>query len=212
MNLTMVTGPPAEPITLSDAKNFLRVDSTQDDTLIPSIITAARMVCETVCNRTFVQTTWMQSQDRFPYAIPINYFPFYTLERMPNQLWGRITLPQPPIQSVTSIVYIDPNGDQQTLDPSLYQVEVPGNGVGTITPAYGTIFPATRLQLDAVQVTFVSGYDNTGTLTPECAKMAIRMMINHLYNNRTPVRDVAMVEVPWTVRALLAPLQWGCYA
>lgn len=49
----MLTPPTVEPVTLSDAKAYLRVDFTDDDTLISDIISRARALCETVTARAF---------------------------------------------------------------------------------------------------------------------------------------------------------------
>ena len=40
--LTVVTAPSATPITLAEAKTFLRIDTSDDDTLINTLIGAAR--------------------------------------------------------------------------------------------------------------------------------------------------------------------------
>lgn len=56
MNTTRtITG--SEPITLAEAKLFLKVDFTTDDTLITSLITAARAQAEEFSNRAFVAQT-----------------------------------------------------------------------------------------------------------------------------------------------------------
>ena len=43
-----------EPVTLSEAKNFCKIDITDDDTLITSLITAARKMCESFTGIGFV--------------------------------------------------------------------------------------------------------------------------------------------------------------
>ena len=49
----VLTPPSIEPITLTQVKAYLRVDFTDDDTLISDIITRARSLCETVTGRAF---------------------------------------------------------------------------------------------------------------------------------------------------------------
>ncbi|MCR4443215.1 MAG: head-tail connector protein [Peptococcaceae bacterium] len=45
MNLILIEGPPAEPVSLEEAKLHLRVDGNEEDTLISALITAAREFC-----------------------------------------------------------------------------------------------------------------------------------------------------------------------
>ena len=51
------TQPSAEPISLAQAKKFLRVFNTDDDDLISGLITAAREEVENFTNRSFGRTT-----------------------------------------------------------------------------------------------------------------------------------------------------------
>ena len=46
MAYSVVTPAASEPITLTEAKNFLRVDGSDDDALITALISAAREMCE----------------------------------------------------------------------------------------------------------------------------------------------------------------------
>lgn len=49
------SGAPTEPVTLAEAKNFCKIDVTEDDTLITALITAARQMCEAFSNIGFVE-------------------------------------------------------------------------------------------------------------------------------------------------------------
>ena len=46
-----------EPVTLQEAKDWCRIDVTDDDTLITSLITAARIICENYANLSFIERT-----------------------------------------------------------------------------------------------------------------------------------------------------------
>ena len=48
------SGEPTEPVTLEEAKNFCKIDVDDDDTLITSLITAARRMCEDYTNIGFI--------------------------------------------------------------------------------------------------------------------------------------------------------------
>ena len=54
MPLQLVTPPAEEPVSLAEARLHLRVDFTDDDALITSLIAAARQAAETLTGRQFV--------------------------------------------------------------------------------------------------------------------------------------------------------------
>ena len=56
------TEPTHEPVTVNEAKNYLKVDETTDDALIAQIIKTARKMIETHASLTFHQRTVTQKQ------------------------------------------------------------------------------------------------------------------------------------------------------
>lgn len=68
MTWAVATPPAAEPVTLAEARVQLRSDDgvTADDTLINSLIVAARRHIEQVCERALMPQTWRVSFDQFP--------------------------------------------------------------------------------------------------------------------------------------------------
>jgi uncharacterized phiE125 gp8 family phage protein len=58
MSLRLITPPASEPVTREQAKNHLRVDINDDDTLIDSLITVARQRAEEFTRRAFLTQTW----------------------------------------------------------------------------------------------------------------------------------------------------------
>lgn len=122
-----------------------------------------------------------------------------------------IELVLPPIRSIESIVYLDPDGAQQTLDPSDYRVTGLGGWLTEITPAAGRTWPSTQCVREAVTVTFVSGYGDDADDVPPQLRQAIRFLIGHWYENRSAVERSTFVtsfaEVPLTVQELLRPFR-----
>lgn len=118
--------PAVEPVSLSKAKNFLRLDDdfTNDDDLITTLIVAAREAVEAFTGLSLVQKGYRQSLDSFPYftdtvmsqmAYPPSY---YSLPRYSTTLWNysqMIKLYAPPLVSVERISYLSA-GDQQWHD------------------------------------------------------------------------------------------------
>ena len=85
----------------------------------------------------------------------------------------------PPLNSVTSITYVDTDGTTQTLAANQYQVDavsIPAR----IVPAYAVVWPVTREQLNAVTIRFAAGY----TTVPACIKNWMLMRIKTLWDGR----------------------------
>lgn len=202
IGLTIVTQPASEPVSLSEARLHCKVDIDDDNLLIGSLVRAARRYVERTGARQLVTATWMLTQDRFPRysssAVWQQYSDGLWDQRIPQtELSGRwwpdkaaIRLPKPPLQSITSITYIDGTGTQQTLSPTLYLVDT-NTEPGRITPSYGNIWPIIRQQIASVQVTYVCGY-GTAAQVPDTFKEAIKLLVNHWYVNR----EASMYPLP----------------
>jgi uncharacterized phiE125 gp8 family phage protein len=202
-NLALVLGPTLDPVTLAEAKAHLRVEIADDDALISGYISAARETCETETRRAFLTQTW---DAKFHRAWPV-YFDRASLLWRPG-----IRLPRPPLQSVTSINYVDSAGASQLLASSQYQVtSLHGDSKeGLVVPAYGVTWPTVRDVPEAVTVRFVSGYGGL-ELVPNRIRQAMLLLIGHWYENREDVViGTIATQVPMSVQSLLFPLRvWG---
>lgn len=209
MGITVITGPSEEPVSLTMAKGFLRIDvsDTTEDQILNVIIKAARRLGELHCKRAFITTTLEQTLDGFPFNRHCLSRNYQSLERLP-QSNAIIQLEKPPLVSVTSITYVDSNGDVSVLDDNQYHVS-PGSP-GRIEPAYGLSWPQARCQMDSVKIRYVAGFGNASAV-PEDAVACLCMVISHLYNHREIVSDINYTEVPVTMKALLSSLDWGFY-
>ena len=197
MQLICTSQPSTEPITLAQAKAHLRQDGTDDDALITNLIIAARTHAETVCRRAFVTQTWKLVLDLFPTpAMNISsanwYGPQWGIGPGPlsvtapaGQTGYEIYLPLPSLQTVGSINYIDQNGVQQTLDPTLYKVGTVSEP-GRLTPAYAQTWPATRNEASAVEITYTCGY-GAAAAVPAGIQSWMLLRLGALYENREEV-------------------------
>ena len=141
--------PQAEPVSLAEAKTWCRVDAddvTQDPN-ISGLITAARQYVEAITKFQLVTATWKLSLDSF-------YDPEYSSDTYNG--WT-LRLPKPPLVSVSSLTYVDTGGTTQTIAAANYVVDT-NTKPGRVTPSYTTTWPAARNVLNAVNVTYISGY------------------------------------------------------
>lgn len=190
-SVSVVTAPAFEPVTLTQAKAHLRVDSNDENDLIELLIAAATKDVEAFLRRSLVERTLRLTLDRFPCS---------SLEP--------IELPQPPALSVTSIQYVDTAGTTQTWSSAQYQVDIRSEPA-RILPAYGYYYPSTRNQLAAVTIIWQAGY---ATLSPESDSIeqhfqqAILLTVADLFQNRESAAIGQTVnEIPTSARRLLWP-------
>lgn len=211
--LTLSVPPDKEPLSLDDAKQHLRVDSdmVDDDSLISSLITAARQWVEEITGHSVPQQTWQLALPGFPGATGVLGVPVYGVD--PLMLPGTpvsgsvayryaLHLGRGPVQSITSVQYLDATGALVTLDPAGYVLSA-DNWDATITPAPGSIWPVSIVHPEGVVIKYVAGY----ATVPAPILAAMKILIGTWYENREAVTLVRFTadEVPFTVTALLSP-------
>jgi uncharacterized phiE125 gp8 family phage protein len=176
------TAPVLEPITLADLKLDLGATGSALDTPLTNNILSARKSVEGYLRRQLMTATWTGYLDRFPSG-------------------DTIYVPLPPLQSITSIYYIDSDGDSQLWDAGSYAVDI-ASGPGRITLAYGESWPDTREQANAVTIVFVAGFGATAASVPEDITHALRLQVER---DSMPVSEYREHTLNRSIQALLAP-------
>jgi uncharacterized phiE125 gp8 family phage protein len=190
MGLVLITPPDSDPISLTEAKEHLRVDFDDEDSSIAAMIKAATLAIQNRCDRTLMPTTWDLVLDAWPTC------PEY------------IRLPRPPLISVESVNYVDPDGMEVELDQSEYEVDT-SSLHGWVVPVSTSGWPSIKETINAVRVRFVAGYALTDDSPPEVGvpepiRMAIKLMLSDFYEQRgSVVVGTSVSSIPNAVRALL---------
>lgn len=176
-----VTAQPAsEPVTPTEAKAFLRVDGTDEEALITSLITVARQVCEADAGLSFIAQTRTVKLDRF---------------------CGDIILPYGPVTAVTSVAYVDGDDANHTLDSGRYTIDTQSGLSKIRVDSDG--WPDTNSGMNNVVVTYTAGYTNAAAV-PAVIKQAILLTVATLFENRQNVVLGSTASlVPWTAQRLL---------
>jgi uncharacterized phiE125 gp8 family phage protein len=163
MALKLITPPVTEPIGISDAMNYCRIDTDADVITIQTMITAARQEAEKITRRQLITATWELRLDRFPETI---------------------YLPMAPLQSVASLKYLDSAGDEQTLVENTDFIVDTYSEPARITPAYGMTWPPIYPIFNAVRVQYIAGYGDDDTDVPQSIRNWMMVFFGSLYEHR----------------------------
>ena len=183
--------PATEPVTLVEVKEHLRVDFSDEDDYINTLITTARKYCESYTNKVFITQTWRQNMAYFPNVIQLKVSP---------------------VISLTSLKYYDTDEAQQTItdNSNNFQKDFLSD-TGSIHEGLVNAFPSVGDTINAVEIITVCGY-GAASYVPANIKHAIKLMVSHLYENREGVNVVVgglamQIELPNAVKHLLSPFR-----
>jgi uncharacterized phiE125 gp8 family phage protein len=195
-SLVQTLAPASEPVTVPEAKAQARIDAdlTDEDALLALYITAARRQVETETGRQLMLATYAYRADCFPVG-------------------DCLELPRPPLVAVSSIAYVDSNGDTQTWASSNYTVDT-SSDPGKVHLAYNATWPTIRDVPNAVTITYQAGYGATfddpdylpaPEKVPAELRVAILLWVAELYKHREPTGDRQSYVMPYAVERLVWP-------
>lgn len=183
-----VTDEPAvEPISLTEAKLYLKVDDSTEDDLIDILRQSARESVEQRTQRSLITQTRTMKMDWFPSG-------------------DTILLPNGPVQEVTSVQYYDDDNDLVTLDANDYYVDKDSDIARIVVI---DSWPSTYDRPNAVVIEYDTGYGDAGGDVPAPLRKAVLFMLGHLYENRQAVivsgSPTGVIEMPLGVEYLVTP-------
>jgi uncharacterized phiE125 gp8 family phage protein len=194
----VTTQPTAEPLTIDELKNRLRVTTCDFDSELQDLLKAARIAVEDQSYRKLItQTVEMHIED-FPGT------------------FGDIAIRLAPVSAITHIKYYDADGTLTTLTPvaTYYQTDFASEQrPARIMPAYGQTWPSVRADTyNAVEIQFTAGY-GVASSVPQSIKNGMLLLIANWYENREQsIVGTIVSELPWGVEACITPEDWGPYS
>jgi uncharacterized phiE125 gp8 family phage protein len=168
---TVYTG--VEPITLTQAKDFLKVSGSDDDTYITELISNVRDFIEEETSTALVNRTYTETFDRFPSGRGI----------IELQMSCNIT-------TMTVIYYKD--NAVNILDNTKYRYVV-DNGLPKVEPVDGWITDYDN-RIGAIQIQYTA--TPTMTTIDPALRQAMYLLIAHWYDNRSAVTYGNAKELP----------------
>lgn len=161
-----------EPLTLAEVKAFLKITHTQEDELLPHLISTARQISETYTRR-----KWMTQ--RLVSVLP--FHPNHQKKKGLQRVWTvcdryALFLPRGPVINVLEVERISDNAEATVISHRGYHVNSHQEPVLLVIEdkrGWG------------VRVTYDVGYGPTAEDVPPAVRQALRQMVAHMYENRT---------------------------
>jgi hypothetical protein len=190
-----ITVPPAElAVSLATAKAHLKVTSSTEDALITLYLEAAIDYAEKFTRRDLITRTYITFRDFFP--APAQNEGYYPCGQIPSVSSGFSTfssnvgfeLRKSPLQSVEQIEYFS-QSVLTLLDNTIYYNTIEEDYSELLT-VVGKDWPTQLDQrLQAIQITFKTGFGDTETDIPHGYRAAILQHVAALYANRGDCDD-----------------------
>ncbi|MDQ0347197.1 head-tail connector protein [Ancylobacter vacuolatus] len=184
MPAILLAGPTVEPLTLAEAKTYLRVDHEAEDGLISSLITAARATVEALTRRVLIDQSWRIVRDAWPAS-------------------GLIAVPVNPLKALTAARVIGADGGETALPLDTFSTDT-ARLPGLIKVARGAV-PAPGRALAGIALDITAGHGPGANHVPSPLIEAVRVVLAHFYEHR----DVAGPGAAFPARldALVAPFR-----
>jgi len=191
-SLKRTIDPDTSPLTLDETKEHLYEVTTDRDGQIAAFIDEATGELDGpdgALGRALIQQTLRLKMDRFPAGT------------------SPIRLPLPPLVSVTSVQYVDPDGATQTWAAAEYDV-LTDREPGEIRPKYNYSYPSIRSIHEAVIVTYVAGYGTKHTDIPGPIRSWLKMRVGDKDALRQGiVTGTIATQIP-TINGILTNFIW----
>jgi hypothetical protein len=218
MEAKLITLPTTTPVSLQEAKDHLYLTSDSYNDELARKLDEAVDFCQRriTGRRQFSSATYDMIIPAFPYYGFAGYYGVtaYGVNGINGTTDDRVELPYPPLVNVSSIRYYNSTGGLayygsshgSTASSTAWIQVIPGERPGYVIPAFGKVWPVTRVRPDAVTIRFVAGSTTPATV-PASIKAAVKLKLEHLWDPERidEVRQSAAID------SLLACNDYGHY-
>jgi len=185
MTYALITPPTAEPLTLAEVKAHLRLDGSEEDALLISLIRTAREHLERETGLCLIAQGWRLYLDRWPHG-------------------GVVRIAKSPVQAVEKVTVYEADGSA---------VEVPLedhllDGAGRPARFWMKNPPEPGQSINGIEIDFSAGYGEAGTDVPDTLKRAMSIHVAHMFAFRGVVSPGEQpAGIPDGYERLIAPFR-----
>jgi len=180
----LALAPPAiEPVSLSEAKDFLRILADDEDELLETLLTAARLMIEAGSGRLLIAQRWRIVIDAWPPS-------------------GAIRLPLSPVLALVD-ARVHRAGAPAEPVPLAALSLVPGSDPPAIAIADGVQSPGRARY--GIEIDLFAGFGETRDTVPAPLRQAVLRLACRWFEHRGDVVSRDAARLPAEIAALIAP-------
>jgi len=206
--VTVETVRTVDPVSSTEVKLALRIptsDTTHDD-LIGDVLQAATETVQNYLQRTLTKETLKLSLDAIPYQddmLPqvegLTTGPYLT------RVARSVTLPRPPLTSVTSVKTYTDDDTATTMASSTYYVDT-ASEIGRVVLRTGSTWGSMLRVANALEVVYIAGYGTAATDVPKPIRQAItNLAVNYFENPEPQIKGETSTIVSGILHSNLRP-------
>lgn len=191
MRPILIQPPALEPVSLAEAREWLRDDGLEENQIIQTLIVSARMTIEAYTRRFMIEQKWRLTFDLWPESV--------TVDR-------KMELPLAPCRGVDAIrVYDEPN-ISYTLDARDFCLSTSSDNARLL------FFLQPRVpgrSYEGVEIDLTVGYGAQPNDTPPPLRRALLMLVAAWRENRGDLPEISLPGsgLPGNVLQLVAPFR-----
>lgn len=178
-----LTPPALEPVSLDEARLYLRLDRTDEDDLLATLITAARLMVEAASGRMLIAQHWRLVLDTWPGC-------------------GTLRLPLAPLIAVTAARVFDAAGLATALAPAAF---VPIQGSDPPLLRLGPELPAPGRAFAGIEIDLEIGFGPAPADVPASLRQAVLLLAARWFEHRSDAVERDAQALPASILALVAP-------
>jgi len=198
--LTVTTGETEFAITSAEVKNWLRIDGSDDDTVISTLLKASHNWAKRYTARSITTQTLKLSIDSvYDTDIPVKEGNYVGIDQDITR--RSILLPQSPVASISSVKYYDDADTESTFASSKYYLDSAGVPARFVL-RNGESYPTGLRVANALEITYVAGYGGASDV-PDDIKHACLIYTAWLFEHRGD--GVERMSAPYQATQLLQP-------
>jgi len=185
LSIKLIMPPAIEPVTLDEAKTWLKLETADEDATLTRLIASARQMVEQYTRRALITQTWRLSLVKPP-ALPF------------------IILPKAPVQQVVNGFTQSDATTQVPIDLSKLWLDSASEPPRLVLPS-SLLMPVTGPIALTLDIQF--GYGDQPAKIPEALKQAVLVFVAQAYEQRCaasslPIDHIAGLIAPFIIRRI----------